>query len=317
MNSQTIIVAGVDISKAKLDVDLANTNQPQQFNNDEKGIAKLIAWIRKNKVQQVVMEATGGLERKLASILAAKQIPFHIANPRQVRDFARAAGKLAKTDRIDAKVIAQFGEKFQLPQTVLPSKIRQKLIAAITRYEQLVQMRIAESNRLDRIEDEVIRALTEQMIENIKQQIERVMVIVKQLISEEEQLKRDVEILESVPGIAILTASRLVALLPELGQRNRKQIARLIGVAPINRDSGTMRGKRTTGGGRARVRKQLYMATLVAIQHNPLIQQTYQHLVKRGKPKMVAIIAAMRKLVIILNVMIREQKTWQEVTNYA
>ena len=315
MNPSSIIVAGIDVSKSFLDVDLAPNPCAARFDYDVAGLARLVDWLRKHHVTLVVCEATGALERRLTHALAAAAIPFHVANPRQVRDFARATGQLAKTDRIDARVIAQFGSKFKPKATALPCQTRQKLIAAVMRYQQLMQMRIAESNRLDRTDEPTIRELIEQMIQHIDQQIQTVERLMDELVKANRTMHHAAERLASVPGIGQLTATRLVAMLPELGQCNRKQIAKLIGVAPINRDSGTMRGKRTTGGGRKLIRTLLYMPTVVAIRFNPVIRDSYQHLLKQGKPKLVALIAAMRKLVIILNVMLRENKNWKQMQN--
>jgi transposase len=317
MNSPSIIVAGVDVSKAYLDVDLAPQPHASRFTYDAEGLGRLIDWLQQHEVQLVVLEATGALERRLARALATAALPFHIANPRQVRDFARAMNQLNKTDKADAHVIAQFGHKLQPRPSVLPSETRQKLIAAVTRHEQLKQMRVAENNRLDRADDPTMQLLIEQMIEKVDQQLEGVEQVMDQLVASDESMQRDVNTIASTPGLGKLTASRLVAMLPELGQCNRQQIARLIGVAPINRDSGTMRGKRTTGGGRKIIRTFLYMPTLVAVRYNPVIRETYQRLVKKGKPKMVALIAAMRKLIIMVNIMIREQKTWSQIVNPA
>lgn len=317
MNSQSIIVAGIDVSKAKLDVDLAPQPRKVQFDYDEHGLAQLIDWLRQQRAQLVVLEATGGLERRLVRALAAADLPFHVANPRQVRDFARATGQLAKTDRIDARVIAQFGHKLQPTPSVLPSKTRRKLLAAVTRYQQLRQMRTAESNRLDRTDDADMRQSIEQMIAHIDQQLKQVEKNMDQLVATDDAMSRDVQLIASMPGLGRLTAHRLVAMLPELGDCNRRQIARLIGVAPINRDSGTMRGKRTTGGGRAAIRTILYMPTLVAVRHNPAIRKIYQHLIEQGKPNMLALIAAMRKLIILVNIMIRERKTWDKLASSA
>jgi len=244
--------------------------------------------------------------------LATAELSWHVANPRQVRDFARATGQLAKTDKIDGRVIALLGQKLRPQPHVLPEKSRQTLKASVARYEQLMRMRIAERNRLDRCDDSQIEAMTQRMIDQIDRQLEEVLALMNKQVDADTQLRDEVQRAESAPGIGRLTALRLVAMTPELGRCNRQQIARLIGVAPINRDSGTLRGKRTTGGGRRAVRKLLYMPTIVATRYNPVIRATYQHLLAQGKPKMVALIACMRKLIILINSMAREQQTWSQ-----
>jgi transposase len=313
MTQPSIIVAGIDVAKATLDAAITPAGAYQRFTYDDAGLQQLTDWLRSHAVRLVVLEATGGLERRLRVTLAAADLPHHVANPRQIRDFARALNRLAKTDKIDAQVIAEFGYRLQPMPHALPDEHRQKLSACLSRYQQLVAMRVAESNRLDRIDDHAMRTMVEHMIAQIDQQLEQVRKLMDELVAQDQSLQRDVILAESTPGIGRLTASRLVAMLPELGQCNRRQIARLVGVAPINRDSGTMRGKRTTGGGRAMVRRMLYMPTIVATKHNPVIRRIYLHLLAQGKAKMVALIACMRRLVILLNTMLKEHKTWSEL----
>ncbi len=313
INQGSIIVAGVDVSSSFLDVAVEPGGMYRRFDYNEAGFGELIVWLIEREVGLVVLEATGGLEVKLVVALDDAGIGFHVANPRQVRDFARALGKLAKTDKIDAKVIVEYGVRMKPAAQVLPSKNRQKLKAMVTRYSQLTQLRVAESNRLARMNDDEMRVMIEKMIEQINQQIEQVQVMMNEWVEDDAELSCEVDRIESVQGIGRLTSSRLVAMVPELGCCNRREIARLIGVAPVNRDSGTMRGKRTTGGGRSDVRKILYMPTIVATKHNPVIRETYLHLLAQGKPKMVALIACMRKLIIMINIMVREQKTWNEL----
>ena len=307
-----IIVAGVDVSKAQLDVVVLPGDRYRRWSYDLSGLEQLVQWLRSLEVGMVVLEASGGLERRLVGYLASAGLSWHVANPRQVRDFARATGQLAKTDKIDGRVIALMGRKLRPKAHVLPEKSRQTLKAGVARYEQLMCMRIAERNRLDRCDDSQIEAMTQRMIDQIDRQLEQVLAWMDRQVDADTQLREQVRRVESVPGIGRLTAVRLVAMTPELGQCNRQQIARLIGVAPINRDSGTLRGKRTTGGGRRAVRKLLYMPTIVATRYNPVIRVTYQHLLAQGKPKMVALIACMRKLIILINSMAREQQTWRQ-----
>ena len=312
-----IIAAGIDVSKSYLDLAVMPDEHHRKCTYDDQGLDELIAALRSQNVQLVVLEATGGIEWPLVTRLASENIPFHVTNPRQIRDFARAMNRLAKTDKIDAKVIAEFGYRMQPRAQVLPSKTRRKLRAFIARYQQLKAMRVAESNRLDRSYDSTIERMHRQSIEFFDRQLKEVEQMMNHLIEQDVDLQRDAKTAESVPGIGRLTAGRLVALLPELGSCTPQQIARLIGVAPINRDSGQMRGRRTTGGGRSHIRAMLYMPTLVAVRHNPVIRQMYQRLVAKGKPKMVALVAAMRKLIIYLNAMIRDHKTSEQFVNFS
>lgn len=313
---QFIITAGVDVSKSYLDVAVMPDNVHRRFTYDDQGLDELFAWLQSHGARLVVMEATGGLERRLAKHLAAADLPFHVANPRQIRDFGRALNRLAKTDKIDAGIIAQFGYKLQPKAQVLPSKTREKLRVCSRRYQQLTAMHVAESNRLDRLDDPEIVAWVRQMIVSIHRQLKEVEAMTDRLIDQDADLRRDAELMQTAPGIARLTSGRLVTFVPELGSCTGRQIGRLIGVAPINRDSGKMRGRRTTGGGRSHVRAMLYMPTMAATRHNPVIRRMYQRLLERGKPKKVALVACMRKLIIYLNAMVRDQKTWDQFIKF-
>jgi transposase len=233
-----------------------------------------------------------------------------VVNPRQIRDFARAMNRLAKTDRIDAHTIALFAEKIQPRETPKTSENTDKMRALRTRRQQVVDSIVREQNRLATQDDPDIRRLIQQAIDLYKKQRERIEKQLSKYLAKDVKLQQTVERLQTVPGIGETTANTLVLELPELGQLNRQQIARLAGVAPTNRDSGTLRGKRTTGGGRASVRNALFMATLVATRWNPKIRDFYQRLIKRGKPKMTALIAALRKLLTIINVMVKNQTDW-------
>ena len=310
-------VAGIDVSKATLDIAIAGLEQTQHIKYQASQIKKTIAWFKKQEVTLVVIEATGGLEWPVIERIDAAGIKWHRCNPRQARDFAKAKGQLAKTDKIDARVLADYGLTMQPKAHELPSKSRQKLTSWVRRYDQLSKMLTAERCRLDRCREPGVVEGIKQMVELIKGQIKCVAKRMQQVIKEDEQMKTDMRLLKSTPGVGKLTSSRLVALLPELGQCNRQQIGRLIGVAPVNRDSGLMRGKRTTGGGRRDVRRMLFMSTLVATKHNPVIRARYEHLQAMGKTKMVALIACMRKLITLLNTMIREQITWEAMMDHA
>lgn len=311
------IVVGIDVSKAKLDFAVTGQAVSRQVNYDSPGLDTLIRICRRAHASLVVLEATGGLERRLVHALADAELPFHVANPRQVRDLARALGRLAKTDTIDARMLAEYGQRLQPKPHVLPDENRQKLRDLSARHQQLSGMHAAEMNRLKACHDHAVERMIREHIAFLDQQIQQVAEQMDALIDEDEAMVRHTAVIESTPGLGRLTARRLIADLPELGRCSPRQIAKLVGLAPINRDSGTMRGKRTTGGGRHTVRKQLYMPTLVATRHNPAIRTMYQRLVAAGKPKMLALVACMRKLLILLNAMIRENKTWDQFIKYA
>jgi len=260
--------------------------------------------------QRVVLEATGGYERPIVATLACQE-PVVVVNPKQVRNFAKALGQLAKTDAIDAKILARFAADIKPDIRPLPDEKALDLQEKLARRRQLVQMRTAESNRLGQTFSPTVHASIEGMLNTIDQQIKDLDDDLHQAIKASPAWQAKVDLLKAVPGIGDQTARCLIAQLPELGQCSRGQIAALVGVAPINRDSGAMRGRRTIGGGRASVRCALYMATLVATRYNPKIKAYYQRLVASGKKKKVALIAAMRKLLVILNAMLRDRKTWR------
>ena len=306
------IVVGVDVSKATLDFAVTAQTASHRVNYDAAGLDALVQTCRQTAATLVVLEATGGLERRLVHTLADAGLPFHVANPRQVRDLARALGQLAKTDKIDARMLVEFGQRLRPKPHVLPDKNRLKLRDLSARHQQFSDMHAAEVNRLKACHDDDVEQMIREHIVFIDEQIEQVAMQMDELIDQDDALMRNADVIESTPGLGRLTARRLTADLPELGRCTPKQIAKLVGLAPINRDSGTLRGKRMTGGGRHSVRKQLYMPTLVATRHNPVIRSMYQRLVAAGKPKMVALVACMRKLLILLNAMIREDKMWDQ-----
>jgi transposase len=258
------------------------------------------------------MEATGGYERLAAAELAAAGLPLVIVNPRQARDFAKALGKLAKTDRIDAEVLARFGQAVRPELRPLPDASQQKLRETLARRSQLLGMRTMELNRLKQTHTKHIRADVEAVVKFLNQRLQAIDQELDELIKDSPAWQETIDLVKTVPGIGKQTARTLIADLAELGTSSRQQIAALVGVAPMNRDSGTLRGKRTTFGGRATVRKALYMAALVATRFNPVIRAYYQKLLNVGKPKKVALVACMRKLLGILNAMLRKRETWKE-----
>lgn len=301
---------GIDVSKASLDVYLRPSGQQFQFHNRASGIAELIQQLQAFKVKQVILEASGGLELEAAQALQEQGFAISIINPRQGRDFAKATGKLAKTDRIDAAVLAHFGEAIQPAITVLSSASEQALQEAVTRRRQLVEMLTAEKNRQSSLRGKM-RQDVDSHLEWLAERIRELDGEIEQLSQAQEQWRARIALLKSVPGIGNVIATTLVAALPELGQVNDKRISALVGVAPFNRDSGKYRGSRTIWGGPASVRAVLYMGTLVAVQHNPVLKAFYTRLLAQGKAKKVALTACMHKLLRILNAMIRDGKPWQ------
>lgn len=303
-------VAGVDVSKLQLDVCIRPAEVSSSVPNDLDGIDRLIRQFQQDAVQLVCVESTGGLEALLVRQLQQAGIPVAVVNPRQIRDFAKALGRLAKTDKLDALTIALFAEKIEPEPTAQRSENAEKLRAFTTRRNQVQTLLTQEQNRLARTADKQVRKLIEKALRLYQKQLQTLDQEIAQVIEDDQQLQATAQIVESVPGIGATTAALLVAELPELGAINRGQLAALVGVAPINRDSGTMRGKRTTGGGRKSLRSSLFMPTLTATRHNPVIKAFYRHLLAQGKAKMTALIACMRKLLVILNSMVKSQTTW-------
>jgi transposase len=306
--SKQPIYVGIDISKDKLDVWVPGKHG--EFTNDDEGHDKLVRFLRHFTIQVIVMEATGGLETEVAIALAEAKHPVAIVNPRQVRDYAKAIGRLAKTDKIDAEVLALFGEATKLQAQELPSDAQRRLRALVARRRQVLVMLNAEQNRLGMAREPAVVTSVEAVIETLKKQLKQIDDDSDRELRESPLWKGKVELLESVPGIGPVSAKTLLAELPELGSVSGKQIAMLAGVAPINRDSGKQRGRRTTWGGRSAVRAVLYMATMAATRFNPVIREFYNRLVDNGRPKRVALVAAMRKLLTILNAMMRDGVPW-------
>ena len=304
---------GIDVAKGKLDLASSESEHVQSFEYNKNGLKKLIGFIDECKPQLVCLEATGGWERKLVVALHEHNFDVAVVNPRQIRDFARATNQLAKTDEIDARIIARFAKLIRPRITPKLSESQQKLRDLTARRRQINKLLVQEKNRLGTTHDKQIQKLIRQAIRFYERQLETVRKAQLKIIQEDKQTQERARIISSVPGLGPATVATLISELPELGQLNRKQIARLIGVAPTNRDSGTLRGKRTTGGGRVDVRNALYMPTIVAKKYNSKIAAFYERLVANGKSKMVALIAAMRKLITILNVMIRDQKSWNQI----
>ncbi|MFQ5874217.1 MAG: IS110 family transposase [Dehalococcoidia bacterium] len=308
MSSEGTFV-GIDVSKACLDVAMRPSGQMWSFPNEEKGISQLVARLRRLSPTLVVSEATGGRELPLVGALGAASLPVAVVNPRQVRDFARATGVLAKTDTLDARVLALFAERVRPEPRSLPDAQAQRLRALLVRRRQVVDMLTAEKNRLSTVLPSV-RPRVEAHIHWLEKELGALDKDLGQTLRNSPLWREKEDLLRGVPGVGPVLSSTLLAELPELGALNRRQIAALVGVAPLNRDSGTFRGKRTVWGGRRRVRTVLYMATLVATRSNPIIRTFYQRLCAAGKPKKVALTACMRKLLTILNAVVKHRRPW-------
>lgn len=305
------LFVGLDVSKDRLDVHVRPTGDSVAVAYDETGLATLLARVSALQPTLIVLEATGGYEVAVAAALAHAGLPVAVVNPRQIRDFARATGQLAKTDALDARVIARFAETVQPAARPLATEEAQALGELVARRRQLVDMLGAEQNRRRQAHDRGLQKRITAHVTWLSRAIEELEGDITRLIRSSPVWREQENLMTSVPGIGDVTAHSLIAELPELGQLNRRRIAALVGIAPLNRDSGHWRGQRMIGGGRPAVRRALFMATLVAIRYNPPIAEFYRRLTAAGRPKKVAVIAAMRKLVTILNAMLRDQRPWQ------
>ena len=305
-----MVCVGVDVSKVILDVAASNSNETRQFENSHKGISGAARYIGGLKPARIILEATGKYEIALAAELQSKRLPVIIINPRQVRDFARATGVLAKTDSIDARILALFGSRIKPEIRLLPDRKAREMSSLLARRRQLIEMLTAENNRLLQAGDSIRPSIDihikwlEEAISAINGDLDR------EIRNSPSWFEKD-NLLKTVPGVGKVVSTTLLIELPELGQLNRRQIAALVGIAPLNRDSGTLRGRRTVWGGRAKLRSVLYMAALVGVRRNPVIATFYERLVKAGKAKKVALVACMRKLLTILNAMLRSKTMWQ------
>ncbi len=301
---------GIDVSKDKLDVAVLGEKQTWQVNNVGDGIACLVKEMLALQPELIVVEATGGYQRAVVEALFHAGLCLAVVNPARVRQYARADGLLAKTDKLDAFVLAKFGKKMQPRRYEGKTEAEKQLSALLVRRKQLEEMLKAEQNRL-RTTLLSLKSSVEQVIAVLQEQKKRLDEQIQEFLKEQKGWQEQSEILGSAPGVGPVTTATLLAELPELGKMDRKKIAALVGVAPMNYDSGRKRGYRKTKGGRADVRSVLYMSTLVATRHNPLIQAQYQQLLKRGKLKKVALTACMRKFLTILNAMMRDQQPFR------
>jgi len=303
---------GVDVSKLYLDVFFPDTGVLTRVGNTESEIGELCQSLVKKTVPiMVAMEATGGLERLLLHGLGKHNIEVTVFNPRRVRDFAKGGGSDAKTYAIDAQIISQYAPVVNPNPTAMKSDHEQKHSALVTRRNQLLDLINQENNRLKQSWDEDAKASIREVLELLKKQLKSIDSRLSNMLAGDTENQRTIEILASVKGIGPVTISTILAELPELGTLNRGEVAKLVGVAPINRDSGSNSGKRFIGGGRGQIRRVLHMATVVALRHNPAIKEFYTHLKSQVKPSMVAIVACMRKLLTILNVLIKTNQLWE------
>jgi transposase len=304
---------GIDVAKATLDIAILPTEEHYIVANDEGGIYELLSKLAEQQVAGVlvVLEASGGFERPAVVALAASGVALFVLNPRQARDFAKATGKLAKTDRIDAFVLACFAQAIRPMPRAIPDEEAREFQEILARRRQIVRMMTAEKNRLGVSASKAVRGRIEAHVKWLEKELSRTDRDLDETIERSPTLKGDEALLRSVPGVGPVLCRTLLAELPELGSLSPRELSALVGVAPLNRDSGTLRGRRTVWGGRARVRKALYMGALIASRFNPSIKEFYERLVETGKPKKVALVACMRKLLTILNAVMRERTPWR------
>lgn len=304
---------GVDVAKAELVVAVLPGEAQWTVTNDERGVRTLVEHLRENAPTLIVLEATGGYELLAVAALAAAALPVVVVNPRQVRDFARATGQLAKTDRLDAGILARFAEQVRPALRLIATAEAQELDAMLTRRRQLIQMLGAERNRLGQVFGKGKRPVKKSLkthIAFLEREIRMADSDLDEAVRGSPVWREQDDLMQSVPGVGSVLSRTLLADLPELGRLSRREIAKLVGVAPLSRDSGTFRGRRFVQGGRGPLRGVLYMGALVAARYNPVIRVFYLRLVAAGKPKKLALVACMRKLLTILNVMVRTRTRW-------
>lgn len=304
------VFVGIDIAKARLDVAVRPDGEVFTAEHTPDGITALVERLASLEPSLIVLEATGGLERPLTIALAEQALPVVVVNARQARDYAKATGRLAKTDRIDAMVLAEFAEKVRPQLRDLPDARARALEALVSRRRQVVEMITAERNRLHACHDAAVRTDIEAHLAYLTSRRDHLDQDLVTAVQADPTWLAKARLLRSVPGVGPVLAVTLLAELPELGHLSHKRLAALVGVAPINRDSGSMRGYRGAWGGRASIRATLYMAALVATRHNPVIRAFYEHLLSRGKAKKVALVACMRKLLTILNALLHANTSW-------
>jgi transposase len=308
------VFIGVDVCKPRLDVTILPTGEILEFENTTKGIKQFVKRVKKLKPSLITCEYTGGLEQPLLIACAEANLPIAVVNPKQIRDFARAIGKHAKTDAIDAPVLAEFASRIRPSITIPSSQHVRALEGIVTRRRQLLEMQTMEHNRLSSTRDTSARASIEAVIVFLEQQVSDLDGEMLELVRTDSELKSLDSLLQSVPGVGRVVAATLISSLPELGSTSSSRLSALVGVAPMNHDSGSHRGLRFIRGGRANVRAMLYMAVQTGVRHNPALKVVYERLVTAGKAKKVALVACMRKLLGVLNAMVRDGKPWVDVT---
>ena len=311
-----ITYVGIDISKDHLDVAFRGCDEPQtRFNNDRNAIQELVNKLNQLDACHIIMEATGGYEHPLMNALHAAELPFTRVNPRQVRDYAKAKGQLAKNDRIDAALLAEFGQVFKPAPSSIPSDDDDRLRQLLARRRQLIAFRTAEAQRLQQARSQTITSSIQAILDAIDEQLSDIDKQCDDVFENCPERQVDETLLQSICGVGKRTTHMMLAYLPELGHLSTRKLAALVGVAPITRESGNFRGERHIAGGRAPVRHALYMATLVAVRHNPVLKAHYHELLARGKPKKVALVACMRKLLGIMNAILRTKTPWRNPMN--
>lgn len=310
MTSQTRTCIGIDVSQRSLEVAVVPSGEQWPVTNEPTAIDALAERLVQLEPERIVLEATGGYELPLLGALAQAGLPVVAVNPRQVRDFARSTGQLAKTDALDAQVLAQFAAAVRPTLRPIPDAATRELAALLARRRQLVEMRTAETNRLATAHDRV-RASIRELVRFLDKRIAELDRELHDRLRGSPVWRDKEDLLRSIPGVGPVLSATLLIGVPELGSLSHKQLAALIGVAPLNRDSGSWRGQRSTWGGRASVRAVLYMATSVAVRHNPVLEELYQRLLRAGKPRKVALVACMRKLLRICNAVLTHHTSWR------
>ncbi len=311
MAREGLVVAGIDVAKAKVDVCIRSQSLRRAFASTPEGRRELASWLRRRKVGKVVMEASGGYERTWAKALRAAKIEVRIVDPNRVRSFARSAGRLAKNDTIDAEMIAWFAETFgEAPHQAYDAE-RERLAQIVNARQALLELQGTLQNRSEHSVPDVVQRVQARLLNKIAAELATLEAAITAAVKATPQLAELAEIIESVPGLARITSASLIAAMPELGQVSNKVAAALLGVAPYDDDSGKRRGQRQIKGGRRKVRNLFYMACLgAATRHNPVLKAFYQRLVGKGKEKKVALVACMRKLIVILNIMVARRQKW-------
>ena len=310
------VIIGVDVSKDFLDTAVANADRPGvRFANNPEGIAKLVAWATEIAPFRIIFESTGHYHKEAVTSLQVASLNAVVVNPRQVRDFAKAFGKLAKTDTIDAMVLAKFGEVFKTTVRPLSSKEIEAFQHLVDRRDQIVKMRAMEKNHLHAAQTLRVKKSIEKLVNHLNKQIKELEQEMDKFIEETETFRAKDEILKTLCGVASQVSRTILAFLPELGEGSRQSITGLVGYAPYNNDSGQCRGTRRISGGRSKVRKALYQAAVVAVQWSPSMKEFYVRLLARGKAKKVALVAVARKLLVLAHAMIRDMKPYEDRTN--